>query len=65
MCVASAQEKFIKKEGTFELLGFDIMVDESLSPHLIEVNTNPALFFDTASHREVIEPMLASVSFWF
>jgi len=28
---------------SFELLGFDIMLDEDLKPYLIEINTNPGL----------------------
>ena len=33
--------------GCFELLGFDVMLDQKLSPHLIEVNHSPS--FETAS----------------
>ena len=33
--------------GCFELLGFDVMLDHKLAPHLIEVNHSPS--FETAS----------------
>ena len=36
-----------RKQGTFELFGFDFLVDEGLNPFLIEINVNPALFTDT------------------
>lgn len=31
------------KEHTFEVLGYDFMLDEELQPWLIEINTNPCL----------------------
>jgi len=41
-------------DGCFELLGCDIMIDDEFNPHLIEINTNPALYLDTAPQKEVI-----------
>lgn len=40
----SAEKKINRKCGTFELLGCDILFDENLKPHLLEINTNPAIF---------------------
>jgi D-alanine-D-alanine ligase-like ATP-grasp enzyme len=34
--------------GFFDLLGFDIMLDENMKLWLIEVNVNPALFTNCA-----------------
>lgn len=31
------------KEHTFEILGYDFMIDENMLPWLIEINTNPCL----------------------
>ena len=39
--------------NTFELLGYDFMLDEDFRPYLIEVNTNPCL--------EVSCPLLARI----
>ncbi len=40
----SAEKKLIKKKGTFELLGCDILIDNNFNPFLLEMNLNPALF---------------------
>jgi len=41
-------------QGCFELLGCDILIDDQFNPHLIEINTNPALYTDTEPQKVVI-----------
>ena len=36
----------------FEILGFDIMLDEDLKPHLLEVNHNPS--FQVLSEVDIV-----------
>jgi hypothetical protein len=54
---AAAKRKLIAKKGTYELLGCDVIVDENLKPYLLEVNTNPAMFTDTKTQKEML-PLL-------
>ncbi|KAG8468425.1 hypothetical protein KFE25_013508 [Diacronema lutheri] len=47
--------------GCFELLGFDVLIDEAGEPWLIEVNTSPALSVDGAADITVKGSMLAEM----
>lgn len=40
-------------DNCFELMGFDIMVDEKLKPWLLEVNSSPAMSMDGAADSKV------------
>lgn len=51
---AAAKRKLIAKKGTYELLGCDVIVDENCKPYLLEVNTNPAMFTDTKTQKEML-----------
>ena len=42
--------------GQFELVGFDLMVDQELNVHLIEVNQSPSLSVDGSSVLAVLKP---------
>lgn len=46
------------KEHTFELLGYDFMIDENLQPWLIEINTNPCLETGCEILNDIIPAML-------
>ena len=47
--------------GCFELLGYDIIVDEDLRPWLLEVNTSPALSIDCDADRLVKEGLIVDL----
>jgi tubulin monoglycylase TTLL3/8 len=56
--IAAAKRKLMKKKGTYELLGCDILVGDDLQPYLLEVNTNPAMFTDTKVQKEMLPKLM-------
>ena len=40
----ACQSKLNRRYGTFDLLGCDILFDNKLTPYLLEMNANPAIF---------------------
>jgi hypothetical protein len=45
----------------FQLLGFDVLIDRSLEPYILEVNYRPSLEYDTEDERQLKVEMLAAV----
>ena len=41
--IKSVKGKILQQKHTFELFGYDYIIDENLNTYLIEVNTNPCL----------------------
>lgn len=54
----AAKRKLVCKKGTYELLGCDIIVSQSLKPYLLEVNTNPAMFTETKTQKEMLPKLM-------
>ena len=42
-----AQDSIINRENSFELFGYDFMIDEECNTWLIEINTSPAMDYST------------------
>lgn len=54
LCV---EDSITPSPSSFELFGFDVLIDDTLRPYLIEVNASPSMGLDTELDR-VIKPRL-------
>lgn len=54
----TVKNKLERKFGCFELFGLDFLLDAELNPLLIEINTNPAIFTDTAPQKEMLPKLV-------
>lgn len=61
--LAAAREEFMKTSITnsFELFGYDFMIDENFKSYLIEVNTNPCLEYACPLLADIISSLLENV----
>lgn len=50
----AAAPRLEQRSGSFQLLGFDFMIDQRGKVYLIEVNVNPAIFTDTSTQTRII-----------
>ena len=55
----NAFEMFVPhRNNCFELLGFDILIDDTLRPWLLEVNLSPSLTCDSLLDQKIKAPLL-------
>lgn len=45
--LTSVKEMVTKRRNTFEIFGFDFMIDEKYHPWIIEINSSPAMDYST------------------
>ena len=51
----SAKNKIMKRKNAFEILGFDIMIDELLNVYLIEINLSPDWTYSTKITEKLVK----------
>jgi len=51
-----------RRAGYFDLLGVDFMLDDQLGLHLLEMNSNPAIWFDSSATLRALVPDLIATT---
>ena len=45
--ILSVRDQIGARRGTYELFGYDFMIDDNLQPWLIEINSSPTMEYST------------------
>ena len=60
--IANGMEMYVPfKTNWFELLGFDILIDQEINPWLLEVNLSPSMGWDSAFDQKIKSNLLADL----
>lgn len=52
--VLAGQEWLVHRDNSYELFGYDLMLDEELNVWLIEINSSPAMDFSTPITQKLV-----------
>lgn len=57
----AVQDCIDNRKGSMELLGYDVMIDDTFNPWLIEVNSSPTMEFSTGVTKALAQNVMESV----
>lgn len=58
----SVQENIVSRKRTFEVLGYDFMIDENYKVWLIEVNSSPTMEHSTKTTARIVEKGMSDLA---
>ena len=58
----SVQENIVSRKKTFEVLGYDFMIDENYKVWLIEVNSSPTMEHSTKTTSRIVQKGMSDLA---
>ena len=56
--ILSTQDQVYGRRNSFQLIGYDFMIDDQLNPWLIEINTSPAMDYSTPVTARLVKMVM-------